>query len=189
MERMPDTNTESESNPNANANDKIIPAAYVENKIYLIRGTKVMLDEDLAALYGVPTKRLNQAVKRNMRRFPPDFMFELTKEEDANWRSQFVTSNSKARRWGILAFTEQGIAMLSTVLRSDRAIQVNIQIMRAFTQMRRLLVSNEELRLKMDELERKHDGNFRTVFAALREIMDKPDEPEAPKEKIGFNTN
>ncbi len=188
---MPDTSTDSESNPsaNANANDKIIPAAYVENKIYLIRGTKVMLDEDLAMLYGVPTKRLNEAVKRNMGRFPPDFMFELSNEEGANLRSQIATSSYGGRRWGIFAFTELGIAMLSSILRSDRAIQVNIQIMRAFTQMRRLLVSNEELRLRIEELERKRDGNFRTVFAALREIMDKPDEPEEPKEKIGFNTN
>lgn len=167
--------------------DAVFPAVYVENKIYIIRGQKVMLDEDLAALYGVPTKRLNQAVKRNISRFPPDFMFELTKEEEANWRSQIVTSNSKARRWGILAFTEQGIAMLSTVLRSDLAIQVNIQIMRAFTQMRRMLVSNEELRLMIEDLERRHEGSFHIVFTALKELMDKSEEPEEPKQQIGFD--
>jgi hypothetical protein len=167
--------------------DAVSPAVYVENKIYIIRGIKVMLDEDLAALYGVPTKRLNQAVKRNMSRFPPDFMFELTKQEDANWRSQIVTSNSKARRWSILAFTEQGIAMLSTVLRSDRAIQVNIQIMRAFTQMRRLLVSNEELRLMIEDLERRHEGNFQIIFEALKELMSKPEEPKEPRYHIGFD--
>lgn len=179
----------------------VVPDVTVENKIYIIRGRKVMLDSDLAFLYGVDTKRLNEAVKRNSARFPADFMFQLNTEEheilrsqfatlrSSNLRSQFATSSYGGRRWDVYAFTELGIAMLSSVLRSNRAIQVNIQIMRAFTQMRHMLASNTELRDKIDELETKYDGHFKVVFEALRELMEKPSEPEEPREKIGFDLN
>lgn len=145
----------------------------IESKIYIIRGKKVMLDEDLAKLYEVPTKRLLEQVKRNSKRFPPDFIFILTDQEFINLRSQIATANdaSKMRRNTPLAFTEQGIAMLSSVLRSDRAIDVNIAIMRAFIRMREVLISNQELESRITELEQKYDGKFNIVFDALRKLI------------------
>jgi len=161
--------------------NELVPTERIEGKILLMRGQKVMLDRDLAELYGVPTKRLNEQVKRNIKRFPEDFMFQLTKEEFENWRSQIATSNSE--KMGIrrkpCAFTEHGILMLSSVLNSERAIQVNIQIMRAFTKLRRMLATNEELRKKIKE----HDIKFEIVFEAIEKLIT----PLPAKEiKIGF---
>lgn len=159
----------------------------IERHIHLIRGQKVMLDTELAALYGVITKALNQAVSRNAERFPSDFMFQLTEDELANLRSQFVTSSSHGgRRTPPYAFTEQGVAMLSSVLRSPRAIAVNIQIMRAFVAVRHLLATNQDLAKRINELEKKTDGQFRAVFDAIRQLMQPPAEP--PKPRIGFHT-
>jgi phage regulator Rha-like protein len=157
----------------------------VANKIYAIRDTRVMLDRDLAELYGVETKALKQAVRRNTRRFPEDFMFELTKEEFTNWRSQFVTSNSDKMglRYSPMAFTEQGVAMLSSVLNSERAIQVNILIMRAFNKLREMLSTHEDLRRKVEAMERKYDRQFKVVFDAIKQLIDIESKP---KRKIGF---
>lgn len=180
-------------------------ALQVERHIYLIRGEKVMLDYDLAALYGVPTKALNLAVKRNSGRFPEDFMFQLTRGETEALRLQIGTSNtltfrgfprlrfqtetSKLRRGGRrylpYAFTEQGVAMLSSVLRSPRAVQVNIAIMRTFVRLREMLLSNADLARKLNALERKYDSQFKAVFDAIRELMLPP---EPPKRQIGFHT-
>ena len=152
----------------------------IESKIFLVRGQKVMLDEDLAALYEVETKALNRAVKRNLDRFPDDFMFQLSAGEFANLRFQSDTSSSEsqtgASRWGgrrypPYAFTEQGVSMLSSVLRSDRAIHVNIEIMRAFVRLRLMLASNAELSRKLATLEKKYDNQFRAVFDAIRDLM------------------
>jgi hypothetical protein len=163
--------------------DQIVPIENIATLIYHIRGQRVMLDRDLAELYAVETKALKQAVRRNIERFPEDFMFELTRQEFNNLRSQIVTSSWGGARYLPMAFTEQGIAMLSSVLRSDRAIQVNIQIMRTFTQMRRMLAENEELREKIEALEQKYDQHFDMVFEAIKEILFKDD---SPKKKIGF---
>ena len=145
-----------------------------------------MLDTDLAKLYGVPTKVLNQAVKRNVTRFPADFMFQLTSEETTALRSQIVTSKSRGgRQYRPYAFTEQGVAMLSSVLHSERAIQVNIAIMRAFVQLREMIGSNKGLARRLNELEKKYDSQFRVVFEAIRELMAEP----GPKiRRIGFKT-
>ena len=163
----------------------VISTEAITGRIYSIRGRKVMLDRDLAELYGVATKALKQAVRRNAERFPEDFMFELTVQEFRHWRSQFVTSN--ADKMGLrhrpMAFTEQGVAMLSSVLRSQRAIQVNIQIMRAFTQLRRMAGLHDSLRRKIEELEKRYDEQFEAVFTALRRLLEPEDEP--PR-KIGF---
>lgn len=156
----------------------------VTRVILLIRGQKVILDEDLATLYGVETRVLNQAVKRNPGRFPGDFMFQLTAEEFAHLISQSVTSRWGGRRKLPLAFTEQGVAMLSSVLRSDRAIHVNVEIMRAFVRLRQLLASNQELARKLVALEKKYDAQFRVVFDTIRELMTPPDPPK--KRPIGF---
>lgn len=150
-----------------------LPEERIQQTIFVIRGERVMLDRDLAALYGVPTKALKQAVRRNLSRFPIDFMFVLSKGEFENWRSQFVTSNAdrKGLRYPPMAFTEQGVAMLSSVLNSERAIEVNIEIMRAFVRLRRMLSSNVELARKLAELEKKYDRQFKIVFDAIRELM------------------
>jgi hypothetical protein len=170
----------------------VVPVGRIENAILFIRGHKVMLDDDLAKLYGVSAKRLNEAVRRNRDRFPDDFMFQLTEEEftglrhqigNANLRSQIATSSWGGRRYRPHAFTEQGVAMLSSVLRSKRAVRVNIEIMRAFVHLRRMLASNEELARKLAALERKYDAQFNVVFDAIRELM----APATPKRKrIGF---
>ena len=166
----------------------IASVAQIESQIFLIRGQKVMLDEDLAALYEVETKELNRAVKRNIERFPDDFMFQLTADEFANLRFQFDTSSLKSQigtsRWGgrrypPYAFTEQGVSMLSSVLRSTRAIQVNIAIMRAFVRLRQMLATNTELSHKLVALEKNYDIKFRAVFDAIRELMT----PSDPKKK------
>jgi hypothetical protein len=178
----------------------------VERRIYLIRGERVMLDLDLAALYGVPTKSLNLAVKRNAARFPNDFMFQLTRAEAEGLRLQIGTSNgsaslevpalrfqnetSKSRRGGRrylpYAFTEQGVAMLSSVLRSKRAVHVNIAIMRTFVRLREMLLSNAGLARKLSALEKKYDAQFKVVFDAIRDLMTPP---EKPKRQIGFHVH
>lgn len=160
----------------------IIPIERIERSILLIRGEKVMLDSALAALYGVKLKALNQAVKRNELRFPGDFMFRLNADESAQIRSQIVTEARGERShkdYRPYAFTELGVAMLSSVLRSDRAIRVNIDIMRTFVQLRRVLADNVELRKKLDSLEKKYDKQFTVVFAAIRKLID-PNDPTTP---------
>ena len=163
----------------------LIPIERIERAIYLIRGERVMLDRDLAALYGLATKALKQAVRRNLDRFPDDFMFVLDTNEFRNWRSQFVTSKAdqKGLRYAPMAFTEHGILMLSSVLNSDRAVQVNIEIMRAFVNLRRMLASNVELAGKLKELESKYDRQFKVVFDAIRRLMSPPPSARKP---IGF---
>ena len=164
----------------------IIPATSIEKKIMLIHDQKVMLDYDLAALYGVETGALNRQVKRNIERFPDDFMFQLTRQEVANLICQIGISKEGrgGRRKPTYAFTEQGVAMLSSVLRSPRAVKVNIEIMRAFVRIRQWLASNAELARKLAELEKKYDVQFKIVFDAIRELM-RP--PEPPRKPIGFH--
>jgi len=158
---------------------------YIASRIFLIRGEKVMIDKDLAELYGVKTSALNQAVKRNLKRFPKDFMFQIDKQEFKNWKSQIVISNKE--RMGLrkrpLVFTELGVAMLSSVLNSERAIQVNIQIMRAFTKLRELLSTHKELRHKIEAMEKNYDKKFRVVFDVIKQLL--LEEPES-KRKMGF---
>ena len=170
----------------------VVPEEILMSKIYLFRGKKVMFDKDLAELYGVQTKVLNQSVKRNIKRFPPPFMFQLNKEELENWRSQIVTSNPKAKmalRQLPYVFTEQGVAMLSSVLNSERAIQVNIQIIMIFTKIREFLVTHEELRKKIEKIEMKlmnMDEEIKSIFDAIKQLMFVP---KKPKKEIGFHTN
>ena len=165
-------------------NVELVSPEHIEQSILLIRHQKVMLDADLAALYGVETKQLIRAVKRNLPRFPNDFMFQLNKTEFENLRFHFGTSSQwGGRRYTPYAFTEQGVAMLSSVLRSERAIQVNIEIIRAFVRLRRILASHAALARKLDALEKKYDAQFKVVFDAIRELM-KP--PESKKRPIGF---
>ena len=173
------------------AKAELIPAERIEKAILLIRGQKVMLDRDLAKLYGVTTFNLNKAVKRNHGRFPEDFMFQLTKEEAAGLRFQIGMSKPAGRggrRYLPYAFTEQGVAMLSSVLRSPRAVGVNIAIMRAFVRLREILGSHKDLAPKLEELERtlgEHDQKFQLVFDAIRQLMAPPPRPEK-KRHIGF---
>ncbi len=177
----------------------------IREKIYIIRGKKVMIDRDLAILYEILTKQLNQSVRRNVDRFPEDFMFQLTKKEmdnwicqigisngdseTENWKSQFVTSNSTLKqslRKPPLAFTEQGIAMLSSILNSKRAIQVNIQIIRIFTKLREMIDAYKELREKVEEMEKNNEVNFSEIFRVIRLLIT---EKEEPKEKMGFRAD
>lgn len=162
----------------------ILPSERIEHAIYLIRSEKVMLGHDLASLYGVTTAALVQAVKRNPERFPMDFMFQLSDAEFANLKSQTVTSSWGGRRKTPYAFTEQGVAMLSGVLRSERAVAANVEIMRTFVRLRRLLLSQEEMARKLSALERRYDHQFKVVFDAIRQIM----APEVPprSRRIGF---
>jgi hypothetical protein len=168
----------------------LIPLERIEQSILLIRGQKVMLDRDLALLYGVETRVLNQAVSRNKDRFPEDFMFRLTREEIMRI-SQFVISSAapgiKTLKFSknVFAFTEHGVAMLSSVLNSPRAIQVNIQIMRTFAKFRKIMSQHKDLARRLDELEKKYDAQFRVVFDAIRQLM-APPEPGPPKRRIGF---
>ena len=158
----------------------------IERSIYSVRGERALLDADLATLYGVSTGRLNEQVKRNLVRFPSDFAFVLTLDEAEILKSQFAISSSAhgGRRKRPWAFTEQGVAMLSSVLHSARAVQVNIEIMRAFVRLRQLLSTHADLARKLEELEQKYDGQFRVVFDAIRQLMAPPADP-APK-RIGF---
>lgn len=189
-----------EPTPNQALTQKLnLSPQLIERRIYLIRGEKVMLDQDLAELYEVPTKVFNQAVKRNLSRFPEDFMFQLTKEEHDSLRSQFVTSNESrgGRRYLPYVFTEQGIAMLSSVLNTEKAIQVNIAIMRAFVQFRKMIAGSEELAKKVTELEKttttklkKHDDQIFAIFEAIKKLIKAtiPKPTEQPTKQIGFRT-
>jgi len=168
--------------------DSIVPVEQIERKIYLIRGHKVMLDRELADLYGVETRVLNQAVRRNINRFPADFMFTLSREEIMRI-SQFVTSSDSSKSdtlkfsKNVMVFTEQGVAMLSSVLNSERAVQVNIAIMRAFVKLREMIASHKDLAKQLDTLEKKYDAQFKVVFDAIRQMM-KP--PNKPRRRIGY---
>ncbi len=170
-------------------NNKLsIPEEVVMNKIYLIRGEKVMIDRDLAELYGVETKRLKEAVRRNAYRFPEDFMFEMTKEELQDWRTQIASSNSDklGLRHPPFCFTEQGVAQLSSVLNSERAISVNIQIIRSFTKMRKMLLTNKDLLIEMEEIRKKvtgQDEKIELIFNYLKQFIT---EQEVPRKRIGF---
>lgn len=167
-----------------------LPEYQVINKIYLIRNQKVMLDSDLAELYGVETKRLKEQVNRNLKRFPEDFMFEMTEQELQIWRSHFATS--KSLKMGLrrppYCFTEQGVAMLSSVLNSERAIEVNIQIMRIFTKIKQSLIDMTELRLAIEEIRKKTDNNSKNieiVFSYIDELLQKKESP-SPRKRIGY---
>jgi len=178
----------------------LIPDEKIIGKIYLIRNRKVMLDSDLAILYGVETGVLNQAVKRNIKRFPADFMFKLTREEMKIWKSQIVISNydlslksqfvtlKKGRgqhsKYLPLVFTEQGVAMLSSVLHSDRAIQVNIQIMRTFTKLREMMATHKELREKIEKMEQKYDKKFKVIFDVIKKLL--TTDKEEKTRRLGF---
>lgn len=161
----------------------IVPAEIIEQKILLIRGKKVMLDKDLAALYGVETFNLNKAVKRNIDRFPEDFMFQLTSEEFKNLIFQNGISSWGGTRKLPYAFTENGVAMLSSILNSKRAIQVNIQIMRTFTRIRELIATHKDLQKKIEDMEKKYDLQFKVVFDAIKQLLTPPN---PKKRKIGF---
>ncbi len=163
----------------------LVPIELIEQKILSIRGQRVMLDADLATLYDVESKVLNQAISRQIRRFPEECMLRLTDQEFTLLRSQFVTSSQwGGRRYAPYAFTEQGVAMLSSVLNSDRAIEANIAIMRTFVKLRQMISSHKELSAKLEEMEKLYDAQFRTVFTAIRELM-APSEPKK-KRPIGF---
>jgi phage regulator Rha-like protein len=164
---------------------EIVPQQLIESKILFIRGKKVMLDRDLAPLYGVETKMLNRAVKRNTERFPEDFMFQLSKEEYTELlRCQFGTlKRGQHSKYSPYAFTENGVAMLSSVLNSRRAIQVNIQIMRTFTKIREMIATHKELKQKIEEMEKKYDYQFKVVFDAIKQLVEPP---QRPRKRIGF---
>jgi len=175
--------------------NSLLPIETIQSKIFVIRGKKVLIDRHLAELYGVKTKVLNQAVKRNIYRFPVDFMFQLTREEATNWKSQIVTSNNDTMglRKIPYAFTENGVAMLSSVLNSTKAIEVNIQIMRVFTKLREMLSTHEELKKKFEEWEKKYDsrlnkidGRVQTVLEAFEEIKRLLNPSSDNKKRIGF---
>lgn len=160
------------------------PVEVITSKIYFIRGQKVMLDRGLSELYGVETRVLKQAVKRNVSRFPSDFMFRLSREEQESLRSQFVTlKRGQHSKYLSFAFTEQGVAMLSSVLNSERAVQVNIQIMRAFTKLRQMLATHDDLRRKIEEMEQEYDQQIQVVFDAIKLLLEAE---KKPKPKIGF---
>lgn len=165
--------------------NSLVPTERIERSILLIRSQRVMLDSDSAAMYGTETKALVRAVKRNLSRFPEDFMFQLTKDESGALRYQFGTSSRGGRRYLPYVFTEQSVAMLSSVLKSSRSVQVNIQIMRTFVHLRRMLATHAELARKLAALERKYDSQFKVVFDAIRELMTPPERKER---QIGFQT-
>ena len=170
--------------------NSLVPAEKITSKIFLIRKEKILLDSDLAELYGVETKVLIQSVKRNLKRFPSDFMFQLSRQEFKNLRSQFVTSSWGGRRYPPYAFTEQGVAMLSGILNSERAIEVNITIMRTFVQLRKFLLTNHKLAQKLKDLEKrtlikfdKQQAQINLIFEAIQELIK---EESKPKKPIGF---
>ena len=168
----------------------LIPIRRLDRMILLLRSQRVLLDRDLAKLYGVETRVLNQAVRRNQDRFPGDFMFPLTRREIRNISQFVICSRTLKHARTVLAFTEQGVAMLSSVLKSPRAVQVNIEIMRAFVRLRRALAGNRELAKKLKELERRvasHDGKIQAIFEAIRELTSPPEFPEPPRKELGFH--
>ena len=168
----------------------VVAEEAIISKIYLIRGQKVMIDRDLAELYGVETKQLKRQVRRNIDRFPEDFMFELSDEEFQEWRSQFGTSNEGDKmglRYAPYVFTEQGVAMLSSVLNSERAISVNIQIMRIYSKLREMLLTHKDILLKLEQLERKitgHDEDIQLIFKYLKQLLTPTEQSE--RRRIGF---
>ena len=162
---------------------EIVSIEQISGRIYFIRGQRVMLDRDLANLYGVETKRLKEQVRRNIERFPDDFMFELTKNEFEILRSQFATSSWGGLRYAPMAFTEHGVLMISSVLKNDKAVQVNIQIMRAFIKFRAMLSAHKDLDRKIEEMERKYNNRFQIVFETLDQLINVKDKT---KKKIGF---
>ena len=167
----------------------LVPEGKIVSSILAVRGQRVMLDQDLAELYGVRTAELTRAVKRHAERFPDDFAFQLTDEEFAALRYQIGTSKGRGgRRYAPYVFTEQGVAMLSSVLNSSRAVQVNIEIMRAFVRLRGLIAGVEQLAERIDELEQRYDAQFASVFEAIRELMRPPAVPAAPGRRLGFET-
>jgi hypothetical protein len=169
------------------ARNAIVPLERIESAILMVRGQRVLLDRDLAALYGVETRVLNQAVRRNISRFPADFMVQLSRDE-IEGISQIVTSSVPLKfSKSVHAFTEQGVAMLSSVLKSPRAVRVNIEIMRAFVRLRQMLAANTELAKRLDELEKKYDSHFKVVFEAIRQLMEKPAD-DKERGEIGFHT-
>ncbi len=173
----------------ARPTEALIPVELIERRIYLIRDHKVMLDRDLADLYQVKTSYLNRQVKRNLDRFPEDFMFQVNDEEAEALRCQFGISKPGGRggrRYLPYAFTQEGVAMLSSVLRSERAVLVNVAIMRAFVRLREILISNKDLANRLDSLEKKYDSSFRVVFEAIRKLMGPPSDPN--RRHIGFRT-
>lgn len=162
----------------------VVPVESIVSKIVLVRGEKVIIDRDLSELYDVETKQLKRAVRRNINRFPEDFMFQLTKEEYRSLRSQFGTlKRGTHSKYPPMAFTEQGIAMLSSVLNSDRAIEVNIAIMRAFVKLREMMATHEDLKRKIESMEKKYDEQFQIVFEAIKQLLTEEDKP---KKKIGY---
>jgi hypothetical protein len=171
------------------ASVQLVPVEFIERKIYLIRGCKVMLDSDLAELYEVPTKRLNEAVRRNLGRFPPDFMFQLNEEELENLRSQIATSSAGhgGSRYRPYAFTEHGVAMLSSVLTSQRAIALNILIIRAFVRLREYLATHKDLARKLEDVERtqhEHSAHIEQIYGYIQRLIEPP--PDSSKRRIGF---
>ncbi|OGE76366.1 MAG: hypothetical protein A3K05_04065 [Candidatus Doudnabacteria bacterium RIFCSPHIGHO2_01_48_18] len=168
----------------------LIPLETIERRIFLIRGHKVMIDRDLAELYGVPTKRLNEQVRRNIKRFPADFMLQLTAEETRLLRSQTATlkkaGRGQHRKYFPYVFTEQGVAMLASALNSERAIQVNISIVRTFVRLREMLATHKDLAAKIEAMEKKYNSHFKTIFEAIQELMGP--EPVPPSRQIGFRT-
>lgn len=172
-------------------NQFLVPEETVISRIYFIRGQKVMIDRDLAELYDVETKRLKEAVKRNLSRFPSDFMFTMNTSEFKNWRSQFASSNSNVRmglRYKPFCFTEQGVTMLSCILNSPRAIEVNIHVIRVFTRLRETLMSNKDILHKLEKLEKqvsKNSEDVSKIFSVLRQLLQ---EPESPRKRIGYKT-
>ena len=156
----------------------LVPIELIASKIYLIRGIKVVLDRDLAELYGLETKRLKEQVRRNIERFPEDFMFELTKKEIKNLRSQFATSSWGGARYLPMAFTEQGVAMISSILKSKRAIEVNIAIIRAFVKLREMMATHKDLKRKIESMEKKYDEQFQIVFEAIKQLLTEEDKPK-----------
>jgi hypothetical protein len=169
--------------------EALVPPERIREAIIVFRGQRVILDRELAVLYGVTTKALKQAVRRNSARFPEDFMFVLSGEEFVAWRTQFVTSSAdrKGLRYPPMAFTEHGVAMLSSVLNSERAVRVNIAILRAFIRLRQMIAANRDLARRLDELEKRYDAQFRVVFDAIRQLMAAPSAPPArQRPRIGF---
>ncbi len=170
----------------------ILPAERIETKIFFIRGRKVMMDRDLAELYGVETRILNRAVKRNIERFPEEFMFQLNEKEAETWQSQILISQIGISRWGgrrklPLVFTEPGVAMLSSVLNSKKAIQVNIQIIKTFIKLREMIATNKDLRIKIEEMEKKYNKYFKVIFETLKSLSEDKKELESqPTKIIGF---
>lgn len=172
-------------------NDTLVADEVIMSQIYLIRGCKVMIDRDLAALYGVETKRLKEAVRRNFSRFPEDFMFQMDKTEFEQWRSQFLTSQSlkMGLRYLPYCFTEQGATMLSCILNSERAIKVNIQLIRIFTRMRDMLLTHKDILLQLEKIEQRlsdHDEQIETIFLYLKKLINPP---QPPRQRIGFRRN